>query len=256
MKLGKFARAVRWGVGLLAFAGLGWFLGPIHWNVLNIGNVSGIAVCAAVLLCVLLFGRIRRACAKSRAFRRIALAVLILFCAGLAWSAFLTGLMISGATAAPPESATVVVLGSKVSGSVPSADLRVRIEAAAAYLKERPQAVCIACGGQGPGENRTEAEVIRDGLAERGVDPARVLLEDKSTSTEENIGNALSIIGRNGLNGELAIVTDEYHEFRACSIARKRGVSAWAVPAGTPWYIFSACWARELLALTRYLLLP
>ena len=224
--MGKFARAARWVLGVLAAAGLLWFLGPIHWNVLNIGNVSGIAVCAAVLLCVLLFGQLRRVCAKSRALRRIALAVLILFCAGLAWSAFLTGLMISGATAAPPESATVLVLGSKVSGSAPSADLRARIEAAAAYLKEHPKAVCIACGGQGPGENLTEAEAIRDGLAERGVDPARVLLEDKSTSTEENVGNALSIIGRNGLNGELAIVTDEYHEFRACAIARTQGASA------------------------------
>jgi uncharacterized SAM-binding protein YcdF (DUF218 family) len=182
--------------------------------------------------------------------------VLILFSAGLLWAVVLTGLMISGTTAAPPETATVLVLGSKVSGDVPSADLRVRILTASAYLKEHPKAVCVACGGRGRGENRTEAEVIREGLENLGIDSSRLYLEDRSTSTQENIGNALKIIDQNGLDRNLAIVTDEYHEYRARSIARGFGVSARAVPARTPWYIFSACWARELLALSAYLLLP
>lgn len=256
IRLEKFRRAALWTLGVLAGAGLVWFLIPIHWNVLNIGNVSGIIVCAAVLLCVLFSGRIGAACRKSRAVRRAAAAVLVLFCAGLAWAAVLTGLMISGAAASPPATATVLVLGSKVSGDVPSADLRVRILTASAYLKAHPKAVCIACGGRGRGENRTEAEVIREGLEDLGIDPSRVYPENRSASTRENIGNALKMIDQNGLNRTLAVVTDEYHEYRACSIARRLGVPALAVPARTPWYILSACWARELLALSAYLLLP
>ncbi|WP_411677322.1 YdcF family protein [Caproicibacter sp.] len=254
--MGKFRRAALWVLGILSALGLVWFIGPIHWNVLNIGNISGIAVCLLILACVLLSGRINALCGKNRAVKKLKTAVLVLFCAGLLWAAVLTGLMVSGATSAPPETATVLVLGSKVSGNVPSADLRERIEAAANYLNAHPAAVCVACGGQGRGENRTEAEVIRQGLVSRGVDASRVFLEDRSTSTQENISNAQKIIGQNALNRGLAIVTDEYHEYRACSIARGLGASAWAVPAHTPWYIFSACWARELLALSAYLLLP
>lgn len=252
----RFRCAALWALGILSALGLLWFLGPIHWNVWNIGNAFGVSVCGAVLLCVLISGKIRQARLKSRVFRRISSAALVLFCVGLAWAMFLTGLMIYGAASAPPETATVLVLGSKVSGSVPSADLRVRIETAAEYLKKNPRAVCVACGGQGRGENRAEADVIRDELIARGIGETRILTEDRSTSTEENIGNALAIIKEKGLDRGLAVVTDEYHEYRACSIARGFGVSAWAVPAKTPWYIFSACWARELLALSAYLLLP
>ena len=252
----KFRRAALWALGALSVLGLLWFLGPIHWNVLNVGNLFGITICLLILLCVLFSGRIAAACKKSRTARNAVKAVLILFCVGFAWAVVLTGLMISGASANPPETATVLVLGSKVSGDVPSADLRVRILAASAYLKQHPKAACVACGGRGRGENRTEAEVIREGLENLGIDSSRIYPEDRSTSTEENIGNALKIIGQNSLNRTLAVVTDEYHEYRACSIARGCGAEAYAVPAQTPWYIFSACWARELLALTAYLLLP
>jgi uncharacterized SAM-binding protein YcdF (DUF218 family) len=254
--LEKFRRAALWALGVLSGVGLIWFLGPIHWNVLNIGNEFGIMICLLILICVLFSGKIHAAARKSKAVQIATRVVLILFSAGLLWAVVLTGLMISGTTAAPPETATVLVLGSKVSGDVPSADLRVRILTASAYLKEHPKAVCVACGGRGRGENRTEAEVIREGLENLGIDSSRLYLEDRSTSTQENIGNALKIIDQNGLDRNLAIVTDEYHEYRARSIARGFGVSARAVPARTPWYIFSACWARELLALSAYLLLP
>ncbi len=252
----NLGRAALWALGILAAAGLLWFLGPIHWNVLNIGNEFGIAVCLLILLGVLFSGKIRAAARKHRGVRNGVRAILVLFCAGLAWAAVLTGLMISGATAAPPETATVLVLGSKVSGDAPSADLRVRILTASEYLKKHPKAACVACGGRGRCENRTEAEVIREGLVSLGIDSSRIYLENRSVSTKENIGNALVVIDQNGLNRTLALVTDEYHEYRACSIARGFEVTARAVPARTPWYIFSACWARELLALSAYLLLP
>jgi uncharacterized SAM-binding protein YcdF (DUF218 family) len=256
IRLATVRRAALWILGILSAVGLVWFIGPIYWNVFNIGNIFGMIICLLILLCVIFSSKIHAVCSQSKVARRIALAVLLLFCAGLAWTAVLTGLMISGTKGAPDENATVLVLGSKVNGSVPSADLMARIETAAEYLNENPRAVCVACGGQGNGEDRTEAEVIREGLVSLDIDSSRIYLEDRSTSTQENIGNALGVIEANGLSRNLAIVTDEYHEYRACSIAREYGVSAEAVPSRTPWYIFSACWARELLALSAFLLLP
>jgi uncharacterized SAM-binding protein YcdF (DUF218 family) len=252
----EMKKAVRIVLLILSAAGVAWFAAPIHWNVFNIGNQFGILVCVCVFLAALFAPQIHRAALHFAAVRIASRVVVILFCLGVVWSAVLSFLMFSVNRVSPPENATVVVLGSKASGTSPSADLRVRIETAAAYLKAHPKAVCVASGGQGAGEGEPEALVIRDGLAANGVDPSRVLLEDKSTDTKQNFTNSLQIIDQNGLSKELAVVTDDYHEYRACSIARKMGAEPYAVPAKTPSYIFSACWARELLALSAYLIIP
>nr|WP_319489085.1 YdcF family protein [uncultured Caproiciproducens sp.] len=241
---------------ILSVCGLIWFVIPIHWSVLNIGNAMGMIVCVLVLLTTAFSGAISRRCKSSGKFRIFCRVILILFCAGVLWSAVLTGLMIYGAGAGrelPQGDATVVVLGSKVSGTVPSADLRVRIETAAAYLKSHPQAKCIVSGGQGKGELVTEASVMREYLVKDGIDTSRILTEDASVSTEENLKNSLVIVGQKGMNRNLAIVTDDYHQYRAGRIAAGLGITSYPVCAPTPWYIFSSCYARELLALTNFL---
>lgn len=241
---------------LLALAGIIWFCIPFFWNVKNVGNLSGIALCAAVLAAALFYPAIQKRCRRSKIWRISARAVVILFCAGAAWAAVLTGLMISGGNNAPPKQATVVVLGSKVDGHIPSADLMARIEAAGAYLSANPQAKCIVSGGQGAGELETEAAVMKEYLLKRGIDASRIILEDKSRTTKENLKNSLDMIDKNAMSRDLAIVTDEYHQFRAGRIAKSVGAVPYSVCASTPWYIFSACYARELLALTNSLIFP
>ena len=240
---------------LISAAGAAWFMEPIRHNVLDIGSGSGLSICILAFLAALFYPLLRGAAERSQRLRNLGRVTAVLVSFGLIWSAGMTSLMASAAAAAPPETATVVVLGSKVSGSVPSADLWARINAAAAYLKAHPKAVCVACGAKGNGEAVSEASAIHDGLTAQGIDSARILLEDGSYSTQQNFGNALKIIRARSLSTELAVVTDDYHEYRACSIARGMGASPYAVAAQTPDYIFSACWAREVLALTRYLLL-
>ncbi len=241
---------------LTAAAGFVWFLIPIGWHVLNIGNGSGLAVCLAVMALALFWGKIRKAGKRSKAVRRFFTAVVALFCAGAAWSAAMTACMLSAAAAAPPEDATVVILGSMVNGTSPSADLWWRIGTASAYLKAHPRTECIASGGKGPGENVTEASAVKKALVADGVGPSRILTEETSRSTRENLANSVKIAKANGLGSKFAIVTDDYHEFRACSLARKAGAEPYAVPSKTPWFILSSCWAREVLALTKYLVFP
>ena len=249
-------RIVRFPAALLAAAGLVWFCIPIHWNVLNIGNVFGIAVCAVILLVCLFYPFIRKRCAVSKGWRVVWRIALVCFCAGILWAGVLTGLMISGTKSVPPESATVVVLGSKVSGRVPSADLMERIRTAGTYLSAHPDAKCIVSGGRGAGELVTEAAVMKEYLIKMGIDSSRILTEDRSVSTQENLENSLALIDRQGMNRDLAIVTDEYHEYRAGRIAENLGAKPYPICAHTPWYIFSACYGRELLALTEFLLFP
>lgn len=242
---------------ILSACGLIWFLIPVHWTVLNIGNETGILLCVLVFLTALFSGKIGAACTKSKPFRIFCRVILAVFLIGVCWAIFLTGLMVYGSVGIKPQpGATVVVLGSKVNGKQPSADLRVRIEAASAYLKANPQAKCIVSGGQGAGELVTEASVMQAELLKDGIEPSRIFTEDTSKTTKENLRNSLAIIAENGMSRDLAIVTDDYHQYRAGRIAESLGVSHGPVNAVTPWYILSACYMRELLALTNFLLLP
>lgn len=252
----KISVFLRWTVFAAGAAGLVWFLIPTGWNILNIGNGLGIIVCLVLTAGSLLWNKIRGACRRSRAFRVVFRCAAALLCAAALWSAGMTACMLSAAAAKPPAGATVVVLGSMVNGTAPSADLQARIDAAAAYLNAHPDATCVASGGRGRGESISEAEAIRRALVSEGIGAGRILPEDRSRTTRENLENSLRIIGEKGLNRRLALVTDDYHEFRACSMARSLGAKPYAVPARTPWYILSSCWSREVLALAKYLLLP
>lgn len=250
------SRVLRAALGALAAAGIFWFCIPFFWNVFGVGNFSGLAICAAVLLACLFYPRIRVKCRESKKIKAVWRALCILFCAGILWSAVLTGLMLSGAGNPPPEHAIVIVLGSKVNRTAPSADLMVRIETAAGYLRAHPNANCVVSGGQGRGESVTEASVMKEYLVRMGVEGSRIAAEETSVSTQENFSHSLQILEEKGWSRDLAVVTDDYHQYRAARIAARQGAVPYAVPAPTPWYIFSACYMRELLALTKFLLIP
>lgn len=253
MKRTWFARVLRilsflMGAGLLI-----WFCMPIPWQVLNVGNAAGILFGALLIAGSLWYVPLCRWMERSkharglRMLRRVFWAVAA-FCT--AWAAFLTGCML-WTTPVPPENATVVVLGCKVS----SAALSARIDAAADYLRAHPNAVAVASGGLGTEGAQTEAAAIRAGLERRGISPDRVLLEEQSRDTRENIAFSRAIIEREGLNPSLAIVTEQYHIYRAVHLAEQQGAAAYGVPATTPWYILSASYGRELFALTKFFLL-
>lgn len=247
-------------LSILGLAGLIWFTIPLGWNVLNIGNMAGLIFCAVIFLTGILFPRLRNWMENGQLPRakKITLRILqFILVTGLLWCAVLTGCMIQGATNSVPagEPVTVVVLGSKVNGTVPSADLQARIDAAYEFLQANPTCKVIASGGQGSGESISEAEAIRQSLVKKGIAKDRIFLEDQSTNTLENIAFSQKIIREQQLPLKMAIVTDEYHQFRAGRIAQSYGSEFYAVPANTPWYIFSACYARELLALSKFLLL-
>lgn len=164
------------------------------------------------------------------------------------------GILLTTGEQMPPEepAAVVIVLGAGVNGRTPSLTLRTRIEAAAAYLEKHPDTVAVLSGGQGPGEDITEAQAMRTALVGLGIPEERLLLEEKSTSTAENIAFSLGILAENGLEpaGGVGIVTNDFHLFRALRIAGENGVNAVGIPAELPWWWLSAnYYVREFFAL-------
>jgi uncharacterized SAM-binding protein YcdF (DUF218 family) len=81
----------------------------------------------------------------------------------------------------------IVVLGAGLRGSKPSITLKQRLDASLNYISSHKDIPIIVSGGQGPGDDISEAEAMKDYLTSNGGSKERIVLESKSTSTEENL---------------------------------------------------------------------
>jgi len=124
----------------------------------------------------------------------------------------------------------LIVLGAQMREDGPSVVLRYRLETTTEYLTEHPGVKCIVSGGRGANESVSEAEGMRDYLVAHGIDPARIILEDRSTDTSENLRFSLELIP--SPETQVGIVTNNFHMYRAKGIAKKCGYqNVTAVPA-------------------------
>ncbi|MFC0472313.1 YdcF family protein [Halalkalibacter kiskunsagensis] len=152
----------------------------------------------------------------------------------------------------PDNSEYLIILGARVKGTEPSVSLLHRIQVAAKYLQENQHTIAIASGGQGPGEEISEAEAIQRALIEEGIDRQRIKIENKSTSTFENISFSKEHIPDSSVVG--IIVTNDYHLYRATLIANDHELNVRGLPAKAPISVIFQSYIREHLALTKYFL--
>lgn len=230
-----------------------WFFLPyITANILNIGNITGMGA-ALLLMLYLIFQKSIHAwfqilwCKQSTKSFLCVIGGLIVTIVILV--IIETGCMISSCMKTPTENATAVVLGCRVYGERASLMLRERLEAAYDYLLEYPDAVCVVSGGQGPGEDISEAECMKRWLIEKGISEDRIYKEDQSTSTEENIAFTKQVIEKHSLNPKIAIVTNEYHIYRATILAEHNDLEYGTVAGHSAWWLFPTYYVRELYAI-------
>ena len=150
----------------------------------------------------------------------------------------------------------LIVLGAGVRGTEPSEILVDRIAYAAEYLKDHPDAVCIATGGKGSDENISEAQCIYDHLTAMGIDGNRIWMEDQATSTIENFRYSIALIeektGKTPLS--VTVLSNEFHLFRASVMADDCGLKANFVAAPTSKPLIRISYTiREIFALWKYL---
>ncbi|MGN0468111.1 MAG: YdcF family protein [Acutalibacteraceae bacterium] len=127
----------------------------------------------------------------------------------------------------------LLILGCRVKGDKAEKTLETRIDAAAKYLSEHKNVLAVCCGGiVHADQTKSEAQVIADELAKRGIEKERLILEDKSTTTEENFINAKRIIeSMETGNVTVAFLSSEFHLLRAGIIAKRAGVDASSISA-------------------------
>ncbi|MBS4211493.1 YdcF family protein [Neobacillus rhizophilus] len=185
--------------------------------------------------------------------KKVVLLFWVIFAVGIIYAAFLQYKISLNYGVVPANNADyLVVLGARVKGTEPSLTLASRIDAAAVYLKKNTSTIAIASGGQGPGEDISEAECIKRELQKLGINESRIVLEAKSTDTYENIHFSKKLIPISAKDG--VVVTNDFHLYRALSLAADADLKVQGLPAGTPLIAVPKSYIHEYLAITKYYL--
>lgn len=174
--------------------------------------------CGAILLSIL----IRKGIWEQRFpawFRRI---FVILVCIGMSIFLIVEGFIISGFSKSAPDGLDyLVVLGAQMKASGPSKALQYRLDAAIDYLAKNPDTYVIVSGGQGSDEHISEAQGMYDYLVSKEISPDRILKEDQSKNTFQNLTFSAEYLDME--TDSVGVVSNNFHVFRAVKIAQKAG---------------------------------
>lgn len=233
------------------------FLIPFSLGIKNIGNIFGLAV-SVILFIYFAFNKPVSALLlkmwKHPAGKAFVSTITVFFCLGFLVAAILSVFMAKEILNKPDGQYPAILLGCKVNSTSPSLMLSRRINAAYNYLTENGEAVIIVSGGQGKGEDISEAECMKNSLVNKGISPDRILTEDKSTDTFENLNFSKKILDENNLGNKAVIITDSFHQFRASLIAHDNDLETFSFNAHTPSYLVLTYWVREWFGLIEQIL--
>jgi len=157
------------------------------------------------------------------------------------------------AASAPGRAAAkaIVILGSGSPHCVASPTLAARLDEGMTLARQMPSAPVVVSGGVGFSEPCSEADIMADFLVARGMAPGRLIREDRSTSTDENLRFSRPLLERDGVSAAdpIVVVTSDFHLMRATRIARKAGFgTVYGAGAATPLYVRYNAWLREYFA--------
>ncbi len=226
------------------------FLCPLIFiGILNAGNIVGLIISLLILAYAIRFKNVNakfKELSKTVAGKIFISFILLSVIAVIIFVIWATFKMAKAADNPPTSETTVIVLGCQVKETGPSRMLRERLDAAYKFLSENPDVKCILSGGQGPDEPESEAIAMYNWLAEKGIDKNRLYIEDKSSSTEENLMYSKELIEKEGLNPKVTIITSEFHQYRANKIAKSLGMESYSVSSDTLITLLPTYYLREM----------
>lgn len=163
--------------------------------------------------------------------------------------------LVYGLVARPGRADFVIVLGAglRAGGEVPPllASRLNRGHAVWLRLSRRaggPGPLLIVSGGQGEDEPVAESSAMASYLVARGFPAERLILEDRSRTTEENLQFSKAIMDEIRPNARCVIVTSDFHAFRTAMLARRLGVRGQATGARVAGYYRPSAELREFAA--------
>ena len=228
--------------------------------IINPGNIAGMVICSLLIAVTLFhkpfFAMVKNVWSGGGAGRGVIIAAALFITVCVLYTGVLSFKMYKAMSNEPEKTELIVVLGCQVRGETPSRMLRHRLDTAYEAMQKHPDALCVVSGGKGSDELISEAEAMRRYLVAKGADESRIVMEDKSTNTFENIRFSFELTDKLGYDRDITIVTDGYHQYRAGLIARKQGAeSVTAYSAPTELKFRATYWVREWLGLSRFFVL-
>ncbi len=225
------------------------------------GNVdTGIllpSIGGASIIFVMIFIRTEHYKKKLKFYNNIGKVFFWLFIVWFISFVVLTSVILTSAISQSNEKVdSVIVLGAGLKGDKPTLVLQERLNYTIDYLNNNTDAIAVVSGGQGVGEVITEAEGMKRYLIEHGISENRIIKEEKSTSTYENMIFSKKVyeetIGKK--LDKVMIITNDFHMLRSKHLARRVGLEPYGISSGTPWYIYPNVLLREYLAIFKSLI--
>lgn len=145
----------------------------------------------------------------------------------------------------------VIVLGAQMKAGGPSSTLKSRLDKAIDYLEENPKTKVIVSGGQGSDEPISEAEGMKNYLVQNGIAEDRILMEDNSVNTNQNLKFSSEYI--NIEEDTVGIVTSNFHIYRSVKLAEKQGYeNVCGIAAKSHKFLLPANMLREFICIVYY----
>lgn len=175
---------------------------------------------------------------------------LILFCVGLIFFLYVESMILRASVQMPTDPQDyVIILGAHVRSSGPSKALALRLNKALEYAEDHPDTIFIVSGGQGSNEPCTESSVMKQYLIRHGMDASRILEEDQSTNTRENLLFSKKRIPE---GSSVGIISNGFHICRALHLAETLGYeNASGIPAKSDLPTQPANLLREFFAVVK-----
>lgn len=152
----------------------------------------------------------------------------------------------------------ILVLGAGLKdGYNPSAILRYRLNAAIECVETYGNTgKIVVSGGQGKDEKISEGEAMKKYLIDNGVNEERILVENKSTSTNENFDFSKKVIEEDCNKSieevNVKIITTDFHAFRSRFLAKRNDyINITNYSSETVWYLIPISYLREAFAVVK-----
>lgn len=146
----------------------------------------------------------------------------------------------------------VVILGASIRQGRMSTTLRLRLQKGISYALRNPKAIILLSGGIGRGETVAEAEAMAQHLVLQGVNPNRIIIENQSKTTRENLAFSKVLLDQQlGKHYTAAFITSRFHGYRASRYAREASLPVRRLASRTPLPLLIPCYLRETLAVLR-----
>ncbi|MBW4719464.1 YdcF family protein [Saccharothrix sp. SC076] len=147
----------------------------------------------------------------------------------------------------------VIVLGAGLAGDRVPPLLASRLDRAVAVYRREVAAghdpLIVVSGGQGPDEAVSEAAAMRGYLLDSSVPESAIVLEDRATTTEQNLRYSRALLAERGHDGRAVAVTNNFHVFRTAVLARRLRMKLEVIGSPTAWYFLPSAFLREFVAL-------